>query len=211
MQIDSAQAVEILYIRHAKRLERLCFQYVGYASEYQDLIDSSLQATFLQAWRDWDRLKEHPCIEGWLTKTCMNRLRASVAKYRRRKKHHVALTEETLAVMPDQLVDIAERFAEQQETTEIFARVLAALNHREQRIIYQHFVQDLSLEQIAEEENTSIPAVKSVLARLRGKARDAKKIGYKLCNFRIFFARNVLKKVKGGKKWIAPWHIPKYV
>lgn len=184
MQIDSAQAIEMLYIRHAKRLERLCFQYVGYASEYQDLIDSSLQTTFLQAWRDWDRLKTHPCIEGWLTKTCMNQLRASVAKYRRRKKHHVALTEDTLAVTPDQLVDMAERFAEQQDNAEIIARVLAALNQREQMMVHQRFVQGLSLEQIAEKESTSLSAVKSVLARLRSKARAVKRISD--INFVIF-------------------------
>lgn len=48
MQTDVQQFIEQLYIQQAKRLERLCFQYVGYCYEYQNLIDDSIQEVFFR-------------------------------------------------------------------------------------------------------------------------------------------------------------------
>ncbi len=185
MQTDAQQFIEQLYVQHAKRLERLCFHYVGFSNEYQDLIDDSIQAAFIQAWKDYDHVKDHPCIEGWLTQTCMNRLRSSLATYRRRRQHHTELSEAVIAVAPDQVIDLLEDFVAKEADAEMLQRILTALNSREQSLIHKHLIDGYSLEEIASMEQTTLSAEKSVLARVREKARKVKQKAEK---FFIFFA-----------------------
>lgn len=185
MQTDAQQFIEQLYIQYAKQLERLCFHYVGFSNEYQDLIDNSIQAAFIQAWKDYDHLKDHPCIEGWLTQTCMNRLRSSLATYRRRRQHHTELSEAVIAVAPDQVIDLLEDFVAKEGNAEMLQRILTALNSREQSLIHKHLIDGYSLEEIASMEQTTLSAEKSVLARVRAKARKVRQTAEK---FFIFFA-----------------------
>lgn len=185
MQTDAQQFIEQLYIQYAEQLERLCFHYVGFSSEYQDLIDDSIQTAFIQAWKDYKHLKDHPCIEGWLTQTCINRLRSSLATYRRRRQHHAELTEAVIAVTPDQAIDLLEDLVTKEADTEMLQRIMTALNSREQSLIHKHLVDGYSLEEIASMEQTTLSAEKSVLARVRAKARKVRQAAEK--NF-IFFA-----------------------
>lgn len=182
---ERQQFIEEIYTAHAQRLERLCLQYVNYSEEYRDIIDDCIQTTFIVAMKEYSSLLDHPCIEGWITKTCMNRLRAALKKYRRRQKHHVALSDEMLSLTPDMITNIADDLANSEYQKEVVDRILSALNEREKHIAEEHFIEGKSLDEIADNEATTTSAVKSVLARLRAKAR---KILENPKDFLLFFA-----------------------
>lgn len=182
---ERQQFIEEIYTAHAQRLERLCLQYVNYSEEYRDIIDDCIQTTFIIAMKEYPSLLDHPCIEGWITKTCMNRLRAALKKYRRRQKHHVALSDEMLSLTPDMITNIADDFANSEYQKEIVDRILSALNQRERHIAEEHFIIGKSLDEIANEQASTTGAVKSVIARLRSKAKSIVKHPQ---DFLIFFA-----------------------
>lgn len=58
---------------------------------------------------------------------------------------------------------------------EIIDRLFAVFNDSERRILNAHIIEELSFEDIAAREHTTVGAVKAVLARLRAKAKKAAK------------------------------------
>ena len=164
MKEEKEAFIESLYLQYAGKLERASLNYVRHRGEYRDLVDDSIQKTFLKAYEEYDTLKDAPYIEAWLFKVCRYRLMTALNTYRRRQKRHVPLEERELMTAIDALPDrIGSR-----ETLE---RILDALNEREKGLVQAHFVDGVSCEELAERQNTTIGAIRTALARLRKKAR----------------------------------------
>ena len=91
MEREKEAFIEWLYTQYAVKLERASLNWVQHRPEYRDMVDDSIQKTFLKACEEYDRLKDAPYIEAWLFKTCRHRLLTEINTYRRRQKRHVAL------------------------------------------------------------------------------------------------------------------------
>ena len=141
MKEEKEAFIESLYLQYAGKLERASLNYVRHRGEYRDLVDDSIQKTFLKAYEEYDTLKDAPYIEAWLFKVCRYRLMTALNTYRRRQKRHVPLEDD------------------------------AALNEREKGLVQAHFVDGVSCEELAKRQNTTIGAIRTALARLRKKAR----------------------------------------
>ena len=107
MKEEKEAFIESLYLQYAGKLERASLNYVRHRGEYRDLVDDSIQKTFLKAYEEYDTLKDAPYIEAWLFKVCRYRLMTALNTYRRRQKRHVpleddaALTERELPALLD--------------------------------------------------------------------------------------------------------------
>ena len=145
MEREKEAFIEWLYMQYAVKLERASLNWVQHRPEYRDMVDDSIQKTFLKACEEYDRLKDAPYIEAWLFKTCRHRLLTEINTYRRRQKRHVALDGGT-AVSDERLMTAIDVLPEQ-------------IGNRE------------TLEQMAQKETTTVGAIRSALARLRKKAR----------------------------------------
>lgn len=164
--------LEQTYMRYAHKLENMCLCYVHYQEEYRHLVDDSIQKTFEAATRQYKDLQNHPYLEGWLCQTCMNRLSTAVNTYRRRMKRQSSLDDEAVFTLPpEQIRDAVDEVVNRISNQELIDRIMEALNTREREVIQRHLVQGEPLEHIAEEENTTVGAVKAILARARVKAR----------------------------------------
>lgn len=104
--------IEWLYTQYAVKLERASLNWVQHRPEYRDMVDDSIQKTFLKACEEYDRLKDAPYIEAWLFKTCRHRLLTEINTYRRRQKRHVALDGGT-AVSDERLMTAIDALPEQ--------------------------------------------------------------------------------------------------
>lgn len=163
-----------VYMKHAKKLERLCFAYVGYHMEYQGIIDECIQDTFLQAYKECTKLIEYTPehIEAWLVSTCWNRLRSALRKYRSRKKHHIEYNEFIkLECVEGHSSTPVDKYLDKQANEAILHHLLKVLNERERDVITLHFIQGVSLTDIATQNHASVGAIKAVLARARSKLR----------------------------------------
>ena len=66
MKEEKEAFIESLYLQYAGKLERASLNYVRHRGEYRDLVDDSIQKTFLKAYEEYDTLKDAPYIEAWL-------------------------------------------------------------------------------------------------------------------------------------------------
>ena len=153
MEREKEAFIEWLYTQYAVKLERASLNWVQHRPEYRDMVDDSIQKTFLKACEEYDRLKDAPYIEAWLFKTCRHRLLTEINTYRRRQKRHVALDGGT-AVSDERLMTAID-----------------ALSEREKGLVRERFVNGASVEEMAQKEKTTVGAIRSALARLRKKAR----------------------------------------
>lgn len=161
-----------IYNRYAQQLEYFCLQYVHYQSEYRSLIDDCIQKTFETATQKYEMLSQCSYVEAWLFKTCYNRMTTAIRTYRRRKKHRVSLEDETTFVLPQEAIaasidELVSRISNQ----ELLDRIIAALNEREREVVHRHLILGESLDNIAKEKDSSVGAIKAILARSRAKAR----------------------------------------
>lgn len=123
--------------------------------------------------------------------TCQKRLSTAIKTYRRRKKKHAyVLDEERFRLPDDQTAHLVDDCLDRIHNRECVDRILAVLNERERKIAELHFNQDMSFEEIAEQEHSTIGAVKAVLARLISKAR--KEVEKNPHHFFIFFVSILL-------------------
>lgn len=180
--------IAILYQNNYKRLENYCLCYVNYDVQYRDLIDECLQEVMLQAAKNYDKIYEYSAshLSAWLMNTCQNRIYTALKKYRRRFKHHAYSLDddahyESIAVSNDNI----QEFLEQLMKCEEVDRILSSLNNRERRIADMRFRKNMSYKDIARQENSTIGAIKAVIARIVAKGR--KIIQKDFDTFLIFF------------------------
>ena len=170
MEREKEAFIEWLYTQYAVKLERASLNWVQHRPEYRDMVDDSIQKTFLKACEEYDRLKDAPYIEAWLFKTCRHRLLTEINTYRRRQKRHVALDGGT-SVSDERLMTAIDALPEQIGNRETLERILDALSEREKGLVRERFVNGASFEEMAQKEKTTVGAIRSALARLRKKAR----------------------------------------
>lgn len=171
MKEEKEAFIESLYLQYAGKLERASLNYVRHRGEYRDLVDDSIQKTFLKAYEEYDTLKDAPYIEAWLFKVCRYRLMTALNTYRRRQRRHVPL-EDDAALTERELMTAIDALPDRIGSRETLERILDALNEREKGLVQAHFVDGVSCEELAERQNTTIGAIRTALARLRKKARQ---------------------------------------
>ena len=171
---DKEAFFEELYTKYAHKLERICFRYVNYDNEYQDIIDDCIQETFVCADQNYDIIKTHPSIEGWLIKTCMHRLTTAIKKYRRRKTFHIYSLDEEKAPEPQEMISTIEHWIEEEANKENINKILELLNTREGQVFSELFIENQDLHEIAQKHGDTLSAEKSVLARIRRKIKKSK-------------------------------------
>ena len=135
MEREKEAFIEWLYTQYAVKLERASLNWVQHRPEYRDMVDDSIQKTFLKACEEYDRLKDAPYIEAWLFKTCRHRLLTEINTYRRRQKRHVARDGGT-AVSDERLMTAIDALPEQKEKTTVGAirSALARLRKKARRL-----------------------------------------------------------------------------
>ena len=170
MEREKEAFIESLYAKYAVKLERASLNAVQHRPEYRDMVDDSIQKTFLKACEAYDQLKDAPYVEAWLFKTCRHRLMTELNTYRRRQKRHVALDGETV-VSDERLMTAIDALPEKIGNQETLDRILDTLSEREKGLVRDRFVNGASFEEMARKEKTTVGAIRAALARLREKAR----------------------------------------
>ena len=170
MKEEKEAFIESLYLQYAGKLERASLNYVRHRGEYRDLVDDSIQKTFLKAYEEYDTLKDAPYIEAWLFKVSRYRLMKAMKTSRRRQRRNVPLEDEE-AMTERELITAIDALPDRIGSRETLERILDALNEREKGLVQAHFVDGVSCEELAERQNTTIGAIRTALARLRKKAR----------------------------------------
>lgn len=172
------QFLSELYTKYMDDLVRHCRSITEYNAEYYDLIQDVIQDTFLAASIEYEKLKDHPYIEGWLYKASRFRLTNAIKTYRKMKKRHAFSIDQSGMELPDSTGSVIDSWLSEETVKQLEKHIFALMNDTEQKIYYEYFKEKKPIKQIAAETQKSESAVKSVIARIRAKLRK-----YKLFSF----------------------------
>ena len=170
------------YTKYAVKMEKICLAYVNYDEEYRTLIDDSIQETFITAMEHYHEIEDHEALEGWFLTTCHHRFTTAVRKHRRRKGHHAfSLDDDDRAPQMADMANSVDEWWQRESNVEQIQRILDVLSERELEIFRERFEKERSIEEVSHTQNMTVSAVKSILSRIRRKARKLKEI-----NFQVF-------------------------
>jgi RNA polymerase sigma-70 factor (ECF subfamily) len=161
----------VLTIRHVRALRRRISLIVANASDVDDL----LQEVLIKVWRRLSTLQSESAFRTWITRVATNEALQSWRRERSRPICQVLGDFDTLASTNESPLQALTRG----ETTQMVRNAVHKLPEKYQQALNLREFEELSLEEIAESLQLSIPAVKTRLFRARRMLQVAlQKSGY---------------------------------
>jgi RNA polymerase sigma-70 factor (ECF subfamily) len=149
-----ADDFDAFFCEHYDRLVRSVTVLTGDPHEAADAV----QDAFVRAYARWSRLRRYDAPEAWVRKVAINRTRDTWRSRRRRERREERVAGRE-AAGPDATALVDSGLA--------LAAVLADLPHRQRAVAALHYVDDLSVAEIAESLGISQGTVKFHLNRAR--------------------------------------------
>jgi len=126
-------------------------------------VDEVLQETSIVLWKKFDQFEQGTSFSAWASMIA----RFEVLKYRRKKSRdrHV-FSDETLAILAEECLDMEEKLAEQRQTLKA---CFAKLEEKQRILLIQSYSRDLTIKELAKNEGKTPGSLYKVLDRLRVK------------------------------------------
>jgi RNA polymerase sigma-70 factor (ECF subfamily) len=154
-------AFEVLFERHRDKTFTIALSILGDAAEAADVV----QETFLKAYRKLHRFREDGAIKSYLYRTARN---AAIDALRKRRTDSTPLEHadggERVLLDPTDRPD--QTFQKKTNLIEL-NKALNSLSEEHRVVVVMHHLEELTVEQIAEELQIPVGTVKSRLGRAR--------------------------------------------
>lgn len=167
-----AGAFELLYARYHARVYRLLYGMLGNREDAVDLT----QEVFVRAWVELPRLQIEKTLYGWLRRTAINlgidHLRRS--RLVRFQSLDAPFDDEEGEPFEWQLLDETQDVqaaAELSELQDCLQRALQQLSTIHRVVVILHYIEEVPVEEIAQQLSIPVGTVKSRLARAREALR----------------------------------------
>lgn len=165
--------ISILYETYYDRLSLFCQRMTGYRPELLLFVEECIQDVFHTAIKKYALLANHPDVEGWLFRSCINRMNNLLKTYYGRKKRHAySIDSKSVAELYDPN-DSFRRMEEDEAYQEILERIYALLLDSEKDVFDQYFLVGLDVERISKYTDKSSSSVKSTIYRIRKRLKNA--------------------------------------
>lgn len=161
-----------LYTSCHDLLEKMCYRLLDYDTSQADLVADCIQEAFLAADRHWRMLTRHPNPQGWLVTTCQNRLKDSLRRERTRRFRTAWSLDEDSAPQVADAAGALDSWVDRAADQQAVEQVLRLLSPAEKQVMQGYFVDNLSMEEVADRQGSTLSAVKSAIFRIRSKARE---------------------------------------
>lgn len=143
MRQSVSQFVESLYVQYAEPLRMACRKWLGGSSEYREIIEDSIEDTFIQCLLSYETVSSHPNPPGWLRITCENKLKENLKKYLRRNDKIILTGDRLLTDGPRRN---PENIVELRETED---ELIGQLNEVEAQVYFYRFKCDMKICEVA--------------------------------------------------------------
>lgn len=151
---------------HYERLERFLISKIFHSPGCRDIVDETLQETYLAAAKAYGTLRVHPNVAGWLTKVAQHVLYRKMKKKVRHDSRTVSLTDESIYAA----VDNVDSWLNMTQNNDAIRQIRSVLTEKENAVL-DCFCQDrLTIRETAMKTGYTESAVKSTLHRIRKKA-----------------------------------------
>lgn len=148
-----------------------CLHMVGYNQQYISLIDDCIQYAFWQAILKKEQFAQCKNQAGWLSVIARRHLMSEIRKNCRRSKITVPWYEQADEDASLQLETDIDRWHSRQEATDCIEQIYEILSTTEKEVFRDYFLQDSSIDEVAENLKISRGAVRGAIDRIRTKAK----------------------------------------
>ena len=124
-------------------------------------IDDEREAFFVDAHRKYHSKMENVC-----------------RAYVQYNEEYRSLIDDKAAPQVAETIDNIDTWLQNEDNTNQLQRILDVLSQREAQVYHEYFEDEKSMAEVAETQNTTVSAIKSILARIRKKARAMHNIDY---------------------------------
>lgn len=178
--MDDRERTEWLNACHKKYYDALIVRarsHAGKGTLSQDQLEDCVIETLEIAWDRYGRLRHHPSMLGWMTRTVYNKIDSIIARASARgERRAVCVDDESVR----QIVDVKEtqrleEWIEREANREIIDRIISTLTQSEKEIFDQVFVQEKKAGQIARETGATLGSIRATIRRIRKKARKLRR------------------------------------
>lgn len=160
-----------LFQKYYMPLVYVCLRSFNYNRVFASYIDDCIQNTFMAAIKKYDKFSKAENQEAWLKnacqKECFNLIRKTQRRRERLKEATSCADEENFAIVQDAILF----WLEQQDAQEKIKTIQASLTPRELQVYEAYFEQRKKVPEIAQETGESEQALRSLIKRIRSKAR----------------------------------------
>lgn len=156
-----------LYERYFGVINKYCLPKLGFD---ENAAADCAHAVFDKAGEQYEKLKDHPNILGWLTVTAKYLVHKRWTKDTRSAARSIPL--ELAAAIPDQRDPFDAVELSEKEIRRITAQVLSELDAKERELYELCFVKNLPFAKIAESTGMTEKAARAKLARIKLKLKQ---------------------------------------
>lgn len=161
-----------LYENYFDRLNLFCLRMTGYRPELFSFAEECVQDVFHTAIKKYKELANHPDVEGWLFRCCINRMNNLLKTYYGRQKWHAySMDGDRVAELYDPN-DSFRLLEENEAYREALERIYNLLLDNEKEIFEQYFLQGYDLAHISEYTSKSPSSIKSTIYRIRKRLKN---------------------------------------
>ncbi len=163
---------EDLCNRYFQRIYYYCRKLVKGQVQLIDLVEECTQNTFLEARKQFSKLKSHPNIEGWLYTTARNLINNSYRSMYIKKRKEVILDDNfssTLTSLDDELERIID---DSIDLDKLSVEILNKLSKNEYELYTDYYKNNMSVSDLAEKHDISSSAVTTRIYRLKKKTKN---------------------------------------
>ena len=133
---------------------------VGYRSEFLYMAEECVQEVFYFALERYQRLLDHPDVEGWLFRCCNNRMHNMMFTYLRRGKKYAYSSDEKASPELADPYDSFLGFEENQAFYGCIDRIHSLLLENEKEIFDRYFLQGYTIDEISAHYGKSRSSIK---------------------------------------------------
>lgn len=172
-EMERNKFISMLYEDYFDRLKLFCQRMTNYRPELFPFIEECVQDVFHTAIKKYNKIADHPDVEGWLFRSCINRMNNVLKTYHGRKMRHAYSMDGNSA---EELFDPRDSFRileENEAYRELLDRIYALLLDNEKEIFDQYFLQGHDLDHISMHTGKTPSAVKSIIYRIRKRLRSS--------------------------------------
>lgn len=170
-EMERNKFITMLYNDYFDRLVLFCHRVTGYRPELMPFAEECVQDVFHTAIKKYTKLVNHPDIEGWFFRSCINRMNNVLKTYYGRKKRHAySIDADNVKELFDPN-DSFQCFEEEQAYREVLERIYTLLLDSEKEIFDQYFLEKRNIDQISKRLGKSSGSIKSIIYRMRKRLR----------------------------------------
>ena len=172
MQTDSrSDMLDALFAQYYGDVYRACNAYVNNNGRFRECVEESVQEAFVLAWIYYDDLRNHPSPIGWIVSAATNRLRSEVRNVRKRDKASIPVEKMSESKTDDFTQAAIDRWLDREAASRNIEMIYAVLSPLEQRVCKSYFIDSLSMNETAAENQLSINSVRAAVERIRKRAK----------------------------------------